>query len=479
MRRTTHARNACLPASRRRGLLTAFVAGLAVCATMMGGTASTAVASAGGAGIALPTPTLTPLPITPSSAPFGAMVAGSAPRTVETEYVLRGSARTWNDSGAPSAGTQQYTTRLLVRTPARFGGTVMLELLNASAGFDLEPMWDYQSASLAEHGIAWIGLTYSPASIAFLAGWDPQRYSALNAGLADPSQVWDMVTELGRLIAGDGGRHLLGERGRTAVLTGYSSAACPVSTWTQHFGGQRSPFAGYLVGGCNGYADALSESPGSYTDGSVPAATAAPTVRIDSETDLLPEFAPIRQPDSHNIRSWEVSGGSHIDAQLAARFAAMWSRDLGLPPASSFCVEPLNPLVMGDVWNAAREDLLRWSAGGPPAPAAPRIATSSAGAILRDANGNARGGLRLPTIDAPTGALGPSNVPADSSALAQFCPLVGSFKAFTRAHLRQLYPHHLDYVLRVADSAFSLAVKRFLLPEDAVRLVFEAATSGV
>ena len=62
-----------------------------------------------------------PLPITPSSAPFGAMVPHSAPGMTEREYVLRGHARTFTDSG-PTGNKPAYATRVLIRRPAHFNG---------------------------------------------------------------------------------------------------------------------------------------------------------------------------------------------------------------------------------------------------------------------------------------------------------------------------------------------------------------------
>ncbi len=415
-------------------------------------------------------PELQPLPITASSQPFGAMVAHSAPGMTEREYVLSGHARTFTDNG-PTGQAPAYLTRVLVRTPADFNGAVVVELLNNSAGFEVEPMWDELHAALARQGIAWVGVTYDPAAIGFLQGWNPQRYAALGGGIADPSQVWDIVLQVGRLI-----HHLTDSQ--LAVLTGYSGPAPTVAAWANHFGRSDSPYGGYLIGGS--FGDVATLSANDEAPGKIDAALPSPVIRLDTETEVLDTLGATRQADGPHLRTWEIAGGSHIDGSLAQGFDAMLGRDLGLPPIATLCTNPLNPLSVGDASDAALADLLRWAEMGTPAPVADRIALDSGGNILRNADGNALGGLRLPGITAATGTLGATNVPADTSALAQaFCPLVGSFQPFSTARLAALYPSHLAYVRRVRDRAARLERAGFLVDADADRLVREASRSGI
>jgi hypothetical protein len=447
----------------------------ALCALLVFGCALVTPTAAGAAG-----PTVQPLRITSSSVPFGAMVSGSAPGMSEREYVLRGHARTFTDAG-PTGRSPAYATRLLVRRPANFNGTVLVELLNNSAGFEVEPMWDYQRDGLARRGIAWVGVTYDPAAVGFLQSWDPQRYAALGAGLADPSQAWDVVAQVGRLL-----RHnaesddLLADSSvRRELLTGYSGPAPTVAAWADHFGADSSAYDGYLIGGSYGNVASLSET--SESPGTIHRAVLGQVIRIDTETELVDTQGATRQNDGPRLRTWELAGGSHIDATVGARFGEMWGRDLGLPPITTVCANPVNPLSVGDAMNAARDDLLGWAATGMPAPVADRLHLDASGAIVRDGDGNAVGGLRLPTIAVPTGTLGPSNTPNpnDTSGLAPFCALVGSFARFDHGRLDALYPSHRAYVDRVADRARLLERERFLTAEDAARLTGEARQSDI
>lgn len=440
--------------------------------------ATTALPGVASAAAATSPPTLRLVPITGTSVPFGALVAGATPGVTEQEYLLRGRARTFSDAGA-TGETPAYVTRLLVRRPEHFSGTVVVELLNASAGFEVEPMWDFQRESLARRGIGWVGVTYAPSALAFLPSWNPQRYAALAHDPAAPSQVWDIIRQVGSLLHDSQGQQLFaGTHISDELLAGYSSAAVPVTTWIQHFGHTHSPYAGYLVGAGYGEAEPLSADPNSPPLlGTIPAGLREPTVRVDTDTDLVD--GSIRQADGPNLRTWEVAGGSHIDGQLAARFSEMWGRDLGLPEAATQCVDPPSPLRVGAAMDAAREAILRWARGGAAAPHAPRIRTDANGAIVRDGDGNALGGLRLPTIEVPTGTLSPTNVPANESDLAQFCVLLGSFHAFDATHLAALYPHPGTYVDRVTERARRLVEQDFLLPEDANAIIRVAARSGI
>jgi hypothetical protein len=412
---------------------------------------------------------LRPIPITQSSQPFGAMVPHSAPGMTEREYVFRGHARTFTDNG-PTGSAPAYATRVLIRRPDHSNGEVVVELLNNSAGFEVEPVWDYSRSQLARQGAAWVGLTYDPAAVGFLQQWNQQRYAPLGAGIADPSQVWDVVSQLGRLIRDD--HHV-----RRELLTGYSGPAPTVAAWANHFGNAASPYDAYLVGGS--FGDVASLSATAEAPGAINPPSPTPVIRLDTETELFYTQGATRQADGPHLRTWEIAGGSHIDATLAHRFDEMLERDLGLPPIASQCTNTLNPLPVADASDAALTDLFRWAASGRAAPTADRVQLSSGGDIVRDSDGNALGGLRYPGIAVPTGTLEPTNSPANSSDLATgFCPLIGSFQPFSAARLRALYPTHGAYVREVHRRARMLERDRFLLHDDAVRLEHEAASSS-
>jgi Alpha/beta hydrolase domain len=103
-----------------------------------------------------------------------------------------------------------------------------------------------------------------------------------------------------------------------------------------------------------------------------------------------------------------------------------------------------------------------------------------------DANGNDLAGIRLPAIQVPTGTYTGWNLQPRSLALDELSGLLGSYIPFakTKADRRQTgdprlsieerYKDHSDYVKQVSRAARRLVEERFLLLEDAERVIDEA-----
>ena len=122
------------------------------------------------------------------------------------------------------------------------------------------------------------------------------------------------------------------------------------------------------------------------------------------------------------------------------------------------------------VVNAAFAALDRWVRRGKPPKPAPRleVAAGPPVAIVRDANGNAVGGIRTPQVDVPIAAFTGEQ---EGSIL---CRLFGTTTPFDDATLAALYPSHGAFVAAY-DKATKRAVKAgFLLKPDA-RLMREWA----
>jgi hypothetical protein len=95
-----------------------------------------------------------------------------------------------------------------------------------------------------------------------------------------------------------------------------------------------------------------------------------------------------------------------------------------------------------------------------------------------DANGNARGGVRSPHVDAPVAALG-SVGNNGSGPIGQFCFLFGTTKPFSATKLASLYKTHTQFVARW-DQASAKAVKGgYLRQTDAVELNNAASASKI
>jgi hypothetical protein len=212
-----------------------------------------------------------------------------------------------------------------------------------------------------------------------------------------------------------------------------------------------------------------------------------PVLLVETETDLINprlRYLAARQPDSKELRTWEVAGASHADSYFEKSLG-----DLGDGSAEVAVLDPtkasggalkcptlLNAGAAYAVVSAAVAGLERWVRDGTPPPKAPRIVTSGKGAaatIVRDEHGIARGGIRTPIVDAPIA----TNDGEDNGG-SNMCFLFGHTKAFDAATLAELYPNgSADYV-KAFDAAAGKVVKAgYWLEPEAER--FKAAARQI
>jgi alpha/beta hydrolase family protein len=138
---------------------------------------------------------------------------------------------------------------------------------------------------------------------------------------------------------------------------------------------------------------------------------------------------------------------------------------------------PFSRIPYHFVLNAVTDLMVRWVKYNIQPSTAPEIEreTGSTTLVARDKYGNALGGIRLPQHSVPTAVNTGVNTPGAPS----FCRLAGSYQAFDEATLDALYPNHGAYVSQVVRSTLDDLLRGFLVPEDAVLTVQEAAHSDV
>lgn len=190
---------------------------------------------------------------------------------------------------------------------------------------------------------------------------------------------------------------------------------------------------------------------------------------------------PVRQPDTDHYRCWEVAGACHTSVQgLAARGPKM-ARDFGtagagfLARAGSGPTDPSalgpNRLPMAPVNDAALHHLRAWVDHGTPPPIQPRIEFGGDPAeIVRDEDGIARGGIRLPDVEVPVAVNGSKPLGEDL-----FAVLCGSCVPFTPGQVLARYGDREGYLDRYRSAAERAAAVGVLRPRDVRRLVDEAA----
>ena len=108
-----------------------------------------------------------------------------------------------------------------------------------------------------------------------------------------------------------------------------------------------------------------------------------------------------------------------------------------------------------------------------------------------DADGNDIAGIRLPAIDVPIGTYTGWNLQPSDLTEDELSGLLGSFIPFAktkadrrkngdqRLSLEERYQEHKDYVQQISRATRLLIEQRYLLPEDADRMIAEATKSKI
>jgi hypothetical protein len=260
------------------------------------------------------------------------------------------------------AGQAAFATRLVVcrpSDPGAFTGTVILEWLNVSAGFDAPAHWMLTHRQVVRAGWAWVGVSAQRAGIEggsifdtageepdsgsprtmvlpALKESDPGRYGALH----HPGDAFsfDIFSQAARAVR-DGG--VLGPLPVECLLaTGQSQSAIHLVSYVNAVAPWVAPEAacdGYLIGSRTGFAAPLTGWDGRIrTEGPDGARVRtdgrAPVLTVQTESDVTGVLAGVtaRQPDSSRFRWWEIAGAAHADTYV---LGAAFSDSGALPPA--------------------------------------------------------------------------------------------------------------------------------------------------
>jgi hypothetical protein len=442
------------------------------------------------------------------------------------EFFLEGTATSFEHAGpagpegrwqvAPS-GRAPFTTRLVVCRPAdpgAFTGTVVLEWLNVSAGFDVPAHWMLTHRQVVRAGWAWVGVSAQragieggsifdsagaepgdgprPMALPALKASDPGRYG----GLHHPGDAFcfDIFSQAARAVRGGGGfgRGVLGPLSAECLLAaGQSQSAIHLVSYVNAVAPTVPPETacdGYLIGSRGGMAAPLggwdgwirAEGPDGVT---IRTDRTAPVLTVQTETDVTGVLAGVtaRQPDDDRFRWWEIAGAAHADTYV---LGASFSDSGDLPPAELArqiaptdkplgisCPEPVNSGPQHHyVAQAAITHLDRWARGGQAPPRAPRLETAPDDPmrLVTDASGVAQGGIRTGWVDVPAAVL--SGLAPDGT--AGLAVLLGTTRVFDDAELARRYPGGRAEYADLFRAATSRAVADgFLLAEDADEMV--------
>jgi hypothetical protein len=425
---------------------------------------------------------------------------------VEEEYFVSGSATRYPNPGptenpmtdASPIGTMPYTTRIVVRKPAdpkRFAGVVLVDWENVTAGQDIDTEWTSNGDFFMRNGWAEIAATTQRVGVhgadppSALAGnglkqWNPERYAPLdltNGGtVKDDSQSFDVFSQIGQLAKSESGP-FEGYDVEHVYAAGVSQSSRYLSVYYNTIQAQANVYDGFVpgLGGLRQRTDLPTRYLRVNTENDVWRGQADPAIRTQNGTP--------------SIRIWEIAGASHVpQAAISAtpgdpRSNLGWlrQRDLG-PQTPRNCRFPYaSDVEVWAVFHAAYAALDRWVTDGVPPAMPPPIQTSGQTAgfwnILRDANGIALGGLRLPAVEAPVARNNGMNLPSPTSTnpLDGFCILYGTHEPFGEEQLDALYPSHGAYVSQFTRAANDAVKQGVLLRPEAQTLLDEATHSSL
>ena len=415
---------------------------------------------------------------------FATDIALASHGYVEEEYFLSGTASIYDaPDGTPAAPPTTlarvvregvpYRTRMVVRRPANpadFNGTVLVEWLNTSDGFDGEYFWVQAHKHVVRDGYVYVGLSAQDQSMAHatlgLKVFSPTRYGGLDvtgggdACCADAQTAHDIFAQAGRAV-----------RSNPAILRGLDVRNV-IGIGMSQSGRRMSVYANYVHLGAPVYNAFLFQVHNSPLRDDL----GVPVIKVLSESEYDNQIA--KEYDTDLRKSYWVAGTSHGDILQRTGRNGVRLRDLGVALTPSDACGPTGPLgermtrtrtPLAHVINAAVHHLKANVERRTPLPSAPTPTWAPSPAwVSRDARGNALGGIQLAAMVAPT---------ARADGLE--CGNIGVWEPFTLDQLKALYPSHADYVTRVRQAVAANVTAGVVLPADAAETIADAEASVV
>ena len=436
-----------------------------------------------------PIPSTVEPPGMPRDYPFMATPIDLAARGyVEEEYFISSSdacAYTGVGSGTatvPAVCDGSYKTRIIVRRPmsnAAFNGTVLLEWQNVTAQYDVDHYWLESSEHIMREGYAWVGVSAQRAGVnpnpavpclpSFgvffgcnnLRTWSPSRYGTAGGDLNIPtdSLSFDIFSHAAQSLRNPdrAGPAPMGELDvATVIALGTSQSAGRLTSYHNSV----HPLQAEPVIDAFFLGEAKTNL---RTDLDVP------VFRLLSEVDVAANYAPA---DADNYRHWEVAGASHADAGFTDKIQGFIDQGVILQTAPVCDRSAPSEIPKRYTYHAAWDHMVQWVTDGVLPPIAPRIEYAN-GAIVRDALGNAKGGIALSEHAVATAYNGTGN------SGGAFCTLFGVHEPFTPEQLRDLYRNQGTYVSAVARVNNDNRRASYIVAADSSESTRLAAQSGV
>ena len=362
---------------------------------------------------------------------------------------------------------EPYSARVILRRPidpARFNGTVVMEWFNVSVNHDIDVVWPATFGEVMREGYAYMTVSAQRPRTE-LKHWDPVRYE----DVVHPGDRYaeDIFQQAGQLLKSRRqGAMLLGKPAEVLIATGQSQSAEKLHAYTKTIQDKSRVFDGFLI------------DRGREANGTIPFVSdpSVPTIFALTENEAM--------ADQNNYgelaRVWQTAGTGHVDnwgdtyairnleRDSTGQQPPPWDPEkeggwgemgegtgqcglvTGAPGANQFPKRYANA--------AALHQLHRWIRTGKAADHHPLFGFSARTRMVRDADGNVTGGMRLPQIQVP---------------VAEYngrCPdtLQGFTRSFPDADLFARYPTFADYRSKMVAATRLAILAETVRPCDAV-----------
>jgi hypothetical protein len=386
------------------------------------------------------------------------------------------------DSGNP------YRTRVMVRYPApgRFNGTLAVEWTNVTIGVDFEFATAEASEYLLREGYAVAIVSAQRVGVERAETWSPQRYAGLSVDVnkcgADGASLcpgdplsYDIYAQITQALKENGGGRsapMPGLHVKDTIAIGQSQSASRLAIYYNTIQPLHNVFDGFA------YWD---------RSGQLRSDLKVPAISVDSE-GLAGSFGGDQWTTSEYTRKWDVAGTTHASLYGAQYIEAISQRDQSIlqpdgQPKTFFAwinqnnscakLPPFTTVDVGLVYDKAIDAVRTWYRTGVPAAPSTSFELTPSGTLVRDADGRVQGGIRLPQFLVPIADQGALNGPSFP------CNVSGWHRYYTPAELKAMYANHGRYVLKVAILIESLVRQGYVLQDDAVAAILDAARSDI
>lgn len=362
---------------------------------------------------------------------------------VEEEYFFDGTANVYEEEGDRAKKVihenMHYKNRILVRKPEnmnKFQGNIVIEILNATAGFDLDRMWVVGAKELMRRGTVYVGITSKPDMLDPLCQFDQKRYESLTWKITyermkrkmtvqdelvyprhsecETGLIWDMLTDLAEFLKGE--NHIVTSvKEKRIYLTGWSQSANYLTTYVRYFMDEckeKKLFNGFLAAGnVHTFVTPLNQE--GYGNDADEKRTMVdempyPFIAVQTETEAV-DFNGIRcrQENKNDPEMkyccYEFAGPTHDTMFSLMKYYAddKEMESLGLTPQYMGIHKMPNDFPHEFLFYAVYRQLFEWGKSGKMPALQMRILTDAEGAVLKDRFGNTRGGVRSPFTDVP------------------------------------------------------------------------------